>query len=322
MCIRAVLDHYKVNYFDLVYQNPTDSPEDDQACPKDDQACPEDKPVSPKDFPYDKWIYPGIECGFGSLVGFELGGPKAEGAHIIPFFGHTFNQDTWAPRAGNAYFKVGANTQYFSSEQWLSSFIGHDDNFGPNFCVPRRFLEPEQVKYVVSLMPDGVSYDGVTAEVLAIDALYSTLQNLPGGDDCFWFRQLRIYTQQKDIVLRATVMLKEEYVKHLTKSQDWQQNLEDKEAIELIEQVLPDLIWMVEVSIPELFSTNYSKLGEIILDASMAIDEDQSNRGEAFIMARFPRNYYVNAGDGITFNHLPSLLESHVLVIGVNEPQS
>ena len=46
--------------------------------------------------PYQRLLYTGIEAGTGSLVGFKRSGPKADNVgHIIPCFGHTFNEDTW-----------------------------------------------------------------------------------------------------------------------------------------------------------------------------------------------------------------------------------
>ncbi len=248
------------------------------------------------------------------MAGFDLDGPDATGAHIIPFFGHTFNQDTWAPRAGNAYFKVGATTKYFSSEEWLSSFIGHDDNFGPNFCVPRRFLDPNQVKYVVALMPQGTKYDGIRAEVLAINALYNTFHKIHIVENCFWLTQLLTYTSRKDIVLRANVVDKALYVQHLKESMDSYDLKENEDVIEILPEILPDLVWIIEISIPELFSTNYSKLGEIILDATLPLADDLSNQGEAFVLTRFPKHYYLNSGDGKTFQYLPSNFTGHLPV--------
>ena len=93
------------------------------------------------------------------------------------------------PRASLAYFHVGDHTRYISSEEWLSSFIGHDDNFGSNYCVPRKFLELSQVKYVVALRPSDPAYGAMTAETIAVDCLYSTVDTLSQYDN-YWIRRL------------------------------------------------------------------------------------------------------------------------------------
>jgi hypothetical protein len=61
--------------------------------------------------PYQRYIYAGVESGSGALLGFSLKGPAIhdDQCHIIPFYGHTFNQDTWAPEADLSYFRVGEN---------------------------------------------------------------------------------------------------------------------------------------------------------------------------------------------------------------------
>jgi len=100
-----------------------------------------EEPTYRRELPYQKLLYAGIESGAGAMLGFKLAGPRAEGRHIIPFFGHTTNQDAWVPNAEVAYFHVGEDTRYVPSEAWVSSFIGHDDNFGSNFCVPRLYAQ-------------------------------------------------------------------------------------------------------------------------------------------------------------------------------------
>ena len=104
-----------------------------------------------KRYPYHKYVYAGVESGAGALLGFHFTGPAIQDPqrHIIPFYGHTFNKDTWAPEADIAYFQVGRKLRYIPSENWTSSFLGHDDNFGPNFCVPRLYIQPKEVDYVV-----------------------------------------------------------------------------------------------------------------------------------------------------------------------------
>lgn len=113
-----------------------------------------------KTLPYQKYAYAGLESGGGALVGFRLAGRelRAEAKHIIPIYGHTFNKDTWAPDADVAYFRIGEGVGYVPSESWTSSFLGHDDNFGPNFCIPRLYIGNDKVDYVVEIFKLGILY--------------------------------------------------------------------------------------------------------------------------------------------------------------------
>ena len=116
--IQKVLRAYKIPFRDHDYQGSTSKDRNRYA--------------------YQKYVYSGIESGYGALVGFQLTRSNIPQPlrHIIPFYGHTFNKDTWAPAADKSYFKVGEKLKYVPSEYWTSSFLGHDDNFGPNYCVP------------------------------------------------------------------------------------------------------------------------------------------------------------------------------------------
>lgn len=262
--IRAVLDDFEVNFRDLDYTvDATDS----------------------LDLGYDKLLYAGLENGGGGLLGFDLAGVDengkaiSPGRHIIPFFGHTFNQDTWAPRAQNAYFHIGEETRYIPSDEWLSSFIGHDDNFGSNFCVPRGFLDPRHVSYVVALLPKDFQADPVKAEVAAAHVLYTVFSLVPSKyRQSFWHRQLSGYVSAQDVVLRTHAVSRDAYAAHLGSMQDWDGNASPFSADDLA-SLLPATLWMVELSVPEVFSTNYGKIGEIIIagDADLSMEADASD---------------------------------------------
>ena len=291
--IRAVLNGLKIGFTDVDYANSSDK--------------------TRRDLPYQKFLYAGIESGAGALLGFELSGPRAQGQyHIVPFFGHTFNQDTWVPNAETGYFHVGEKTRYIPSEAWLSSFIGHDDNFGSNFCVPRLYVKPEQVQYVATLYPSTVRYSGVIAEAIAVDYLYSILPEF-GISDEKWLRRLLQYSNDQQVVLRALPMSNAEYTRHLSQIDDWNHKREKTSICFALKRHLPDNLWVVEVSLPELFPANHRKLGEIVLDATKAAT--QTRDFSTFLFARFPGRFVflgkMNRDGKPEFVIVPSALKSH-----------
>jgi hypothetical protein len=269
--------------------------------------------------PYQKLLYSGIESGAGALLGFRLRGEglTAETRHIVPFFGHTFNQDTWVPHAEAAYFHVGENTRYLPSQAWSSSFIGHDDNFGSNFCVPRLYISPDQADYVAELLLDGCVYSGTIAEVVAVDYLYSILPELSWAL-LPWLRRLIEYVRQQKVVLRAICVSAEDYVRHWRRARDWEANAENPALCKIFRRLLPERLWMVEVSVPELFPANLRKVGEIILTAGERPTAQRDFR--MFVCARVPgrllllRN--VSAQGMPSFVSVPSLLLSHTPLFG------
>ena len=60
--------------------------------------------------------------------------------------------------ADMAYFRVGESFGYIPSANWTSSFLGHDDNFGPCFCVPRLYISNDKVDYVAELLKPGIRF--------------------------------------------------------------------------------------------------------------------------------------------------------------------
>ncbi len=264
--IRSILDEFKIGYRDVDYDKKSLL-----------ERCK---------LPYEKFLYAGIESGAGAMLGFRFTGPMSQNEHhIIPFFGHTFNQDAWVSEADINYFKVGEKTRYTPSEAWCSSFIGHDDNFGPNFCVPRLYVHPNQAQYVVELLRPGVCYSGVVAEAAGVDYLYSILQEIKDLNNP-WLLRLLKYTREQKVVLRAISLNKKQYMAHIRKESDWQFHKEIPELCNLLEPLVPKTIWLVEVSIPQLFPTNLRKLGESVLDATCAPTSKQDFG--TFVFARFP----------------------------------
>lgn len=268
------------------------------------------------ELPYQKYAYAGLESGGGALVGFRLAGRelRAEAKHIIPIYGHTFNKDTWAPNADISYFRIGQGVGYVPSESWTSSFLGHDDNFGPNFCIPRLYIENDKVDYVVEIFRPGICYGGMQAEALALNILYSLLPSIVDVRNR-WISRLVHWTTKQQIVFRAQAMRTSEYVSHLCGLRDWEGNGENPELCKLLGKEMPEFVWAVEVSTPQLFPANERKLGEIVLDATMDLDlQEETSVNDVFIFARLPGIYLLGGevSDGIPqFTPVPSQLMSH-----------
>lgn len=73
---------------------------------------------------------------------------------------------------------------------------------------------------------------------------------------------------------------------------DWENHREDDALCELLEQNLPQMIWAIEISTPQLFPANERKLGEIVLDATQSLDmHDESSLNKVFLLARLPGLY-------------------------------
>ena len=274
-----------------------------------------------KHFPYQRAVYSGIESGCGSLLVFSLpdNRPNREPnmMHMIACFGHTFNEDTWAPTAEVDYF--GADSiRYTPSDAWMSSFLVHDDNFGPNLCIPKAFLKPELVRHAFVLLPAGFAYEGFIAEMIAANFLYSIVEHLADSKN-EWYLRLVEAARIRKLILRVVPITKTAYLANLRKLDDWDFHQEREETLVEIERVIqPSLMWMIEVSFPDLFPTNKRKVGEVLLDASVPLP-DELTFG-MFVLARFPGAYVLleraeGEKGGPQFLSVPSDLLSHTEVL-------
>ncbi len=284
--------------------------------------------------PFQKYIYGSIESGYPAIVVFGTTDPDG-GLHALPIFGHTFNQDTWVPSADLSYFKIGAGTIYVPSESWLSMFVAHDDNWGSNYCIPRHYLRPKQspvpgqptpkpeetvsqcVAHVISTMPKEVQLNPVRAEIIGADYLFTILPQLP-PDNNTWAKRLALYANKHLLVLRPYLLDPAEYTGHLAKVKDWQGKQIRADLVNALKTNLTkERLWMIELSVPELFSANLRKVGEVLVRAEVlpSVDRDLGS----FVLARLPGYFALHAGgtpSNPKYQFIPSGAEGHVELIG------
>jgi hypothetical protein len=217
----------------------------------------------PTEFQRD--LYGFVESGCPALMGFELDqakpGAAAPERHVIPVFGHTFNDDTWLPDAHRAYF--GGGLSYYPSENWLSSFVVHDDNFGPYYCLPRSFLKKESLRIIYGLRTEAAPLSAVEAEAVGFDYLRAITKTMPIRHED-WYDRFVVFAQCGWLVLRTLVVRKLDYIAHLGSIQDWEGVGMEGDRQNAIANRLPESFWIVEASAPELFPSSRRKFGEVL----------------------------------------------------------
>ena len=278
-----------------------------------DWAC--DKRKKNGKIPLYHCLYSGVESGGGSLLGFNVRNNASDGSggckreqHIIPVFGHTFNKHIWVNEASGYYFQFGLrNPKSFLSDNWVSTFIAHDDNVGPNVYIPRFYVEQFALSSVISVIPRKAGSHsclyraGVVAERTAVawlqDDVLRHLQEWKGHyEDNHWLDCLRealasgVGDQETGIarvVLRSVFISRDQYRRRLMQDKDRNGHLEAREVVSGIVGKLPEELWMVEFSLPHLFPVNERKLGEILLDPNPR--RMKETRG--VVLIRLPTRY-------------------------------
>jgi len=213
--------------------------------------------------------------------------------------------------AEEAYFAVGAS-RYIPSDRWMSSFIAHDDNFGSDFCIPRLYVAPEKVSYVATLhLPDFRS-NGMVIEAIGSIYLQSVLPCLTDTSDIEWLVRTIECVKSQDHVLRALALSRDEYVQHLLTLKGWGNEHEADVVADVLTESLPQHLWVIEISLPDLFAANKRKVGEIVLDAE--INPSSQLDFTSFLLARLPGKYifFDRRHTGKTeFLQVPSGLTTH-----------
>lgn len=268
--ILAILDNQKIPYSMQVYDPKGPSPQ----------------------IPYQSFLYGSVESGYPALLGFSLDDGSG---HIIPILGHTFNADTWVPNAETSYFRIGKDTQYVQSESWVSTYICHDDNFGSYYCLPRQYISSKNPVLVIAFRPFQAQYDAIDAEAIAADCLYTLVPKIKEeSSKKDWARRLydAITTKMGWFVLRTIHMSAKKYIEHVGTLRGWDSKTVPVKLLSALGEMLKGNLWVVEISLPELFPANRRKLGEIILNP-LSTGKDLS----CFLFARILDKIYFFAPD-------------------------
>ncbi len=241
---------------------------------------------------------------------------KVSQGHAVTLIGHTFKQHTWGAYGGAHFSESGVG--YLSSSLWCDSFVIQDDNLGPFYQMPSRFLTdyvefsrlrdsyekhmmvrtPLQSKqwykdplYALFLFPKDLDFmkDTYSIEYTAVAMLNKHVNELafdgelPSQDDfhTYFYDNFKINMENREATLisRTLLVQKNEYL-----TPQIQQLYKRNGYLDLVEEILPDYFWISEISVPELYWINHAKVGEIIIDPKR-LSESQY---ESVILIRLP----------------------------------
>ena len=221
-----------------------------------------------------------IESGCIVLLVFTTGNPAED--HVVTVFGHTRNSDEWHPQALPGY-SGAPNAGFYPSSAWVDHFVIHDDNLGPYYTLSSRALEVDPnitASQIICIHPRKVDVSPHFAESLGAVVLE---QNAPGWAKVHkggrWFD---FVTQPRTFVMRAILISRDRYFVHLSAAKAHDGTSLTQPEVDLFSS-LPDWFWMVEYSVPELFTGNRSKLGEILFSI-----DSTANLVDAVLAIRAP----------------------------------
>jgi len=277
-------------------------------------------PIETGKVDYVSFLLSLLESNSPGAIVFEIEGQDAK--HIIPVFGHTFNSDLWYHEAEYAYHEIGQK-RYYPHSNWIPSFIVHDDNFGMYYCMAidsllggpatERFAKRLKAVYAFGFLREGVERTGRNAAEMSslfVDSLASLImKEVAPRPKNLWLQRLAEVCDSRTTlpVIRTLLVSRSQYQGHLQQMLDWDfGRLEDKDVQTLTEQ-LPESLWMCEVSLPDLYSTNKRKLGEVLYGIQLSKEPEDCIDG--FLACRLPTLSLVLHGDEL--RSYPNSLNGH-----------
>jgi hypothetical protein len=216
---------------------------------------------------YDFWYsaYSFIESGLPAFLHFTTSDPTLD--HLVTIFGHTTNFDEWHPHALPAYFGPSFSP-YLSSCFWADHLLIHDDNLGPYFSLSRHvFTPPVSPRAVIGVRPSAVNVGAKEAELTSL-TYTRFLTNQPTGalpaQGDWWMYMRQVASQY---CFRTMLVKRDQYIAHVTAMETPDGVRLSPSELQRFNQ-LPDLFWMCEISLPDLFTANKSKLGEALVECA------------------------------------------------------
>jgi hypothetical protein len=253
-----------------------------------------------------KPLYGAIESNCPCLFGFHTK-KDSQKKHIVLVLGHTFDEDSCLAYAKRDY--ALEKDRNYQSGDWLSSFLIHDDNFGPYHTIKKNFfctarsddVEEEKIENSNVEKSPSVSYlwcltvperknslyyneiklesDAYISNQLTplISKILENLQSklkktdtpkeITSTNVAISLKNIIPIIQKRQVVLRHVFVGKETYLRHL------ESYFAEKEILEKVKNLksaasnsLLKGFWLVEISIPEYFSSARVKFGELLMD--------------------------------------------------------
>ncbi len=242
-------------------------------------------------------IYRYLESGIPVIIGVVAGSEM----HALVVIGHTFTPDSWAAQTRTGYFghpKTGFI--YHCCTNWIERFVVQDDNLGPYTLILSDFLQYYGCKLIAVGLPPGIYCMAEDAEAFVGDLLCPRIHNITETYDYFrdehvregksindktdfWYEEFKKHTSQDELVLRTYLRTSKQW-KDFVKKQTSCSEFED--LVENLE--LPERVWVVEVSWPQIFRHSRRLCGEFLVDPTDQISHGVPTMDQGWLWMHLP----------------------------------
>jgi hypothetical protein len=278
---------------------------------------------------YEQFVYPIMESGCPVILNVEgwcysqnNNPPSGPIAHALAILGHTLNSDRWEPEAKLLYQSFPIEN-YISAASYTDHFIIADDNSGMYISLSvesmRNLIIPQKnpslhATAALGILPDGVSITGQQAEELGAIVAKNLIRYVDGNFPTKgrWLKAIC----ERALVCRTILRKKEEYINHLSDTLAQHGNTIPPPLGKMLASV-SNYIWVTELSVPNIYSANKHKLGEVLIDA-MA-NEATHRKGHSWSAIIIPEHYCIDPNSP-TIQSWP--INTHIPVIRLRSSES
>jgi hypothetical protein len=250
-----------------------------------------------------------VESGYVALLVFTtVHGTE----HVVPVFGHTRNSDEWHPQALPEYAGPTA-TPFYSSSSWIDHFIIHDDNFGPYYSLSARALEVDadvQTHWIIPICPIKLETSPTRAEAIAAFLTGRLLLYVKssGTNMSKWLAYMA--NNQWKYIFRTILIDKNDYLDHLRLVKGHDLSRITQAELTHLDGLPDEKFWMSEITLPGIYTGNRSKLGEVLIKATLPSD-DSAAAVNNLLAVRLPGRLLARDNSGQMTDN-PIALDTHV----------
>ena len=255
-------------------------------------------------------IYRYLESSLPVIIGINL---ASNAKHTILAIGHTFNPDYWWHHVSEAYYGLprtgirssSKDSLYHCSVSLIQNFIIQDDNLGPYYFIDSNLLK-DIVSCIIIPLPEKVYLTGEEAETHAWEAIYRNtgaldifkrarkVLNSSNNVNARWINMFFDFSDSGNLIFRTYLRKSEELIKDVEDNKFTRTNLV-KEAIRTTP--MPEYVWVVEISWPDIFLHMRKKCGELILDATA-----DARFAQSVLFMHIPGVYIKQSRDDVEVN--------------------
>lgn len=287
---------------------------------------------SPSD-DYSEFLYRHIESRHHCLLVFST--REEDEMHIVPIMGHTLNTDLWKPEAEIVYSNNIIRTddigfEHRSASAWVDHFIIHDDNFGMYYCLPidllrrRTTLNEDPVFRAIKaivIKSKGLKTLASVAEKHSLEIMERNIFDIFLGvipnihkdrTQNYWLYMIidSIINKKNTFVVRTLLTTKEDFQQNMNQCDYEGVSFTENEKNNIME-VLPERFWLTELTFPDLYTANGTKLVDVIYSSEI----EAGNLNERWIQTRMPGVLINNSSR----KYIPLSVKSHYPLFSFKE---